>query len=215
MHHELCYVAIGDSLTVGVGAPMNRGFASRYHRLLEQSLDKHIHFINAGVSGATSQDVLELITLDSSMQEELKEADIITITVGGNDLLRAAEVYFTDQEIKHMINALKNFKHNMREIITTIKELKNDELDDCMIHMTNLYNPKPQMLDAQFVVNRFNNMIQRFNKGNIRVANAYQAYIGYEEQYLFSDQVHPNSKGYEVLADSFHHLGYEPLKRKM
>ncbi|MFS1511256.1 GDSL-type esterase/lipase family protein [Chengkuizengella sp. SCS-71B] len=212
MHHELCYVAIGDSLTVGVGAPEGRGFASRYHTLLEQNLYKKVHFTNAGISGATSQDVLELITLDSIMQQELKEADIITITVGGNDLLRAAELYFTDQEIKHMIEALKKFKKNMREIVSLIKKFKNDRLDHCMINITNLYNPKPQMLDAQFVVNRFNNMIQRFHKGNIRVANAYQAYIGNEEQYLFSDQVHPNSKGYEVLANAFHHLGYEPLQ---
>ena len=50
------YVSLGDSLAVGVGAsdPRERGYAPLYHKLLQESVDQEMAFVQLGVGGETS-----------------------------------------------------------------------------------------------------------------------------------------------------------------
>jgi lysophospholipase L1-like esterase len=39
----------------------------------------------------------------------------------------------------------------------------------------------------------------------------YHAFLGREKELLFLDGIHPNPKGYKVIAEQMHQLGYVPL----
>jgi acyl-CoA thioesterase I len=75
-------VALGDSLTAGLGLPAGEGFVARLQAALA---GKGIaaELINAGVSGDTASDVLA--RLDWSVPQD---ADAVILEVGGNDMLR-------------------------------------------------------------------------------------------------------------------------------
>ncbi len=43
--------------------------------------------VNYGVSGNTSQQILKRMTTDPQIEKDLEKADLLTLTVGGNDVL--------------------------------------------------------------------------------------------------------------------------------
>jgi len=82
----LRFVALGDSLTEGVGDPVEeewRGWAA----LLAQGLapaDAPVEFVNLAVSGAQTRDVLERQT----PQALALRPDVVSVVIGVNDTLR-------------------------------------------------------------------------------------------------------------------------------
>lgn len=87
---RLTYVALGDSLTQGVGDETKRGgFVTLVADQLQQDYQlSSIDYENFGKAGDRSDQILARLKKSTSMQKSLKEADIITLTCGGNDLLK-------------------------------------------------------------------------------------------------------------------------------
>ena len=76
---------LGDSITYGYGLEGDRDNCTSYGNLLRDYLGiSSSNFKNAAVNGDTSADLLALLP---SLQKDVKEADMIIITIGGNDLL--------------------------------------------------------------------------------------------------------------------------------
>jgi len=90
-------VVLGDSLTAGLGLPVDRAYPS----LLQQRLnDEGLHYevVNAGVSGDTSAGGLS--RLDWSLQGDVR---ILIVALGGNDALRALPVEQLQQNLAQII----------------------------------------------------------------------------------------------------------------
>jgi acyl-CoA thioesterase-1 len=78
-------VALGDSLTAGLGLPQEDGFVPQMQAwLAAQGAD--VVLVNAGVSGDTTAG--GLARLDWSLTPEV---DALMVTLGGNDLLRGID----------------------------------------------------------------------------------------------------------------------------
>ncbi|MET4636816.1 SGNH/GDSL hydrolase family protein [Mycetocola sp. 2940] len=104
------YVALGDSYAAGVGAGFNEDNACRqsslsYPELLDDI--KHVKLIaDASCSGATSADILRQL----SALKPNKDIDVVTVTVGANDLggagvVAACAVAFTSPECQNALAA--------------------------------------------------------------------------------------------------------------
>lgn len=88
------YVALGDSISTGYGLtdPATEGFVSLVAD--QQGYDT----TNLAVDGAASYEVLALVTdVENASYPAIAGADVITISVGGNDLLNALYMYLADQ----------------------------------------------------------------------------------------------------------------------
>jgi lysophospholipase L1-like esterase len=211
MKQAYTLLALGDSLTVGYGAREGFGFADLYRAYLQEHFNKTVDLINAGVNGAATADILYSLQNDDTIRAAVQKADIITITAGGNDLLRAAENYFVDLKLSHLISALRSCQQNYQLLLAAIKQFKKDSSDPYIIRLSELYNPSPDILEAKFCVKRVNKIIRKFKEPNIKVAKVYDAYRGKEDRLLAEDRVHPNEDGYAVIADEFGRLGCSPL----
>ncbi|MDX3455279.1 SGNH/GDSL hydrolase family protein [Streptomyces sp. ME02-8801-2C] len=80
----LRFVALGDSLTEGVGDPVDGGWRGWAALLAGGFGDTPVEFVNLAVSGAQTREVLELQTpvgLDL-------EPDVVSVVIGVNDTLR-------------------------------------------------------------------------------------------------------------------------------
>ncbi|QHA03485.1 SGNH/GDSL hydrolase family protein [Streptomyces broussonetiae] len=77
------FVALGDSLTQGVGDPVATGWRG-WAALLAPSLAEEVEFTNLSVSGAQTQDVLER---QAPAALELRP-DVVSVVIGVNDTLR-------------------------------------------------------------------------------------------------------------------------------
>ena len=85
------YVALGDSITTGYGLDEAQSFA-------EQIAEQEGYTLNDSLAsdGATSTDLLEVVKSEENA-DTLKNADLITVTIGGNDLMNALYAYLAEE----------------------------------------------------------------------------------------------------------------------
>lgn len=96
-------LALGDSLTEGLGVKQSNNYPS----ILEKILPNNIQVINAGLSGETSSG------LKSRLNWVLtQKPDLIILNIGANDAMRGLPLELT--------------LNNIDQIITTIKQSKAD-----------------------------------------------------------------------------------------
>ena len=88
------YVALGDSESAGYEYVGLEGV--KYSDYLANDLKKSSHlgnYNNFAKSGATLAEQHEMVLESISVQEKLKDSDLITLTLGANDLLKFVNMF--------------------------------------------------------------------------------------------------------------------------
>jgi len=93
-------VALGDSLTAGLGLPMNASFPAKLARAL-QAKGYAVGITNAGVSGDTTAG--GLARLDWSVPEG---TDAVILELGANDMLRGLDPKLTKATLDQILSKL-------------------------------------------------------------------------------------------------------------
>jgi len=192
MWKPIKYTAVGDSLTFGTGAPDKLGFSWVVQELWKTNRypNASIVYRNFGVVGATTAETLA--------------ADVVTLTAGGNDLIRAAMRMYIQGETRSMKPPMRAFALAYKELLAELVAVQRTlEREDAYIVVADCYNPFPQVRDAVLWISFVNRCIHRCAAaygGKVLVARAYDAFFG-REAYLFADDgVHPNEEGHATLA---------------
>jgi lysophospholipase L1-like esterase len=150
---------------------------------------------NAGVPGVTSRQLL-----DHQVPQAIGafRPTVITLTVGGNDLLRILKGADAGQ-------VLSEFQTNFTLILQNLRTA----LPNARIVVSNLYTI-PQIPGADQVVPIFNQIVTGVASAfNVPVADVYSAFHGRHGLLLIErpgaapDEVHPTNAGYRVMAQAF------------
>ncbi len=193
-------LGLGDSLTRGVGDKNGLGYFGIIKKEWLAKADNSSRAINLSIRGQTSQNLLDQLK-KAQTKRFVKEADIIVITIGGNDLFRAG------RDIEHIdIHTIKKrkeqFKYNLTAILSEIHQLN----PECSIYLLGLYNPFGDLTDSSrtsTIVADWNHAAivaaQSFNQ--VTVVPVYDLFHKNPQPYLYSDHFHPNEKGYQEIAD--------------
>jgi lysophospholipase L1-like esterase len=213
--YDWVLTAIGDSLTVGVGAPiLGRGYVSRYADFLESLFNKQIHINNFAVTGTTSEEIYYSLR-EKEVRKSIRKSKIILITAGGNDLIQAGVRYLLTMEEDPLYEALKKCKKNLTRIYKYILKIKKRTKESFMIRICTLYNPYKKFQPAIKWVNLFNKHIKSFEEFPcVKVADLYSAFQGREKELVSFDTVHPNKKGYQVIAVTIYDLGFCEIEKQ-
>ncbi|MGG1616982.1 GDSL-type esterase/lipase family protein [Paenibacillus sp. NRS-1782] len=208
------YTAIGDSLTTGAGTLLTGGFVPIYRRMAEARLRTPVSYENLGINGLTSQELLSLIRNNPLFRSGLIRADLITVTIGGNDLRPYVSTLAggSGSSASAIPQALNRTKEHVRQIVHALYQIKSGQHEPFIIRMVGLYNPLPGVREAGIYVRQYNSFLATLGGPNYRVANIYPAFEGNERELLSLDRVHPNSRGYRVIAEELNRLGYSPLR---
>jgi len=95
-------LALGDSLTEGLGVPRDQNYPAQLQMELHGKGYDHYHVTNAGLSGETSTG------LKNRLNWVLKSKPEITIlTIGGNDAMRGLPLSLTEQNIETIIQTIQ------------------------------------------------------------------------------------------------------------
>ncbi|MDR0846180.1 MAG: GDSL-type esterase/lipase family protein [Lactobacillales bacterium] len=160
------YVAIGDSLTAGDGNKENDRFASAFTELMNEKYDIKIKQHNYGVSGNTSEQILQRLTDNTNgINDDIKNAQIISITVGGNDIKNCVmEKIVTNLNLDQaeFYPAIETYEKTVTKIIKAIRKQNKK----AQIYVMGIYNPFyntfPRDRDLfDLVINRYNDAIKR------------------------------------------------------
>lgn len=203
------YVAIGDSLTVGTGALLGTGFVPIYRRMAEMNLRTFVSMDNLGVNGLTSAELQQMINGHPRVRQAIREADMITVSIGGNDLIRTFKASGGIPNAGKMTQVLGETRHQVSQVMRQIRQLKGDQ--KYFVRSIGLYNPYPQSTEAAYWVRQYNSYLNGAGSGNYACAQVYDKFEGRERELLFWDRVHPNARGYRIIAEQLNRTGYVPF----
>lgn len=210
-------------MTAGVGDTTNQGgYVPLLSQHLEQAYPYRVKSHNYGVSGNTSKQILRRMKEDESLKTVLAQADLMTLTVGGNDVLAVIRKNLPDLTLSDFAKSSIDYQTRLRQIIM----LSRQENPRLPIYILGIYNPFylnfPEITDMQSVIDNWNKATEAITK---EYANVYFVpindllYKGLEGQEgevqtfgnqtrvindaLFTeDHFHPNNLGYQIMANA-------------
>jgi len=120
---KLQYLALGDSIAEGYGLSNTEKKDTRYSGII--SKQKSYDETNLAVSGMTCKEFYNIISTNSTYQIAIQNADILTISIGSNELLDAVVTVIknamdvTDAQTRE--NAIAKASQNFKEADLTKK----------------------------------------------------------------------------------------------
>ncbi|WP_125714085.1 DUF459 domain-containing protein [Companilactobacillus kedongensis] len=209
-------VAVGDSLTQGVGDPksVGGGYVTRLKRKIATKYKVKTSAYNYGVSGDTSTQIISRIKSDKKMHADLPKADVITVTVGGNDFMHLLQKKGIDLTESDIATEEQQFDVRLKNLLDDLRYYNND----APIYLIGIYNPFSIYLAN---VKNAKTAFINWNKASAQVAseekltyfidinNLYQtkevdkkAKKTGTNPYLYKkDHFHPNGTGYDMMTE--------------
>ncbi|HDR7780564.1 MULTISPECIES: GDSL-type esterase/lipase family protein [Bacillus] len=196
------HLVLGDSLAKGYGSTQG-GFAELASRQIEAQIHKPITVENLGINGLTTDRLAKKVQSED-VKQKIRAANIITINIGGNNLFRLNRDVGVIDGIKMLNKEKAHFEADIKNIVKTVR----DQNPDALLILSELYNPL-QLDDsiasyADMFLDGWNESVYSISKANQpSIVLPIRKLISNDKKELLFDQVHPNDKGYTIIADSF------------
>jgi acyl-CoA thioesterase-1 len=186
---DISLVCLGDSLTAGYGAttPGVDDKAKSYPAYLQRKIN--ISVINAGISGDTTSQALSRINTDVL----IKNPRIVIIELGANDLFQGISLTTTKNNFQKIIDLIND---GNRKIY--IAKFYTEAVARAMADNLGINNYDMQTM----LITQYNNMFDTLASSN-NAELIGDIWNGIWGKYM-SDDVHPNAKGYELMADNYY-----------
>ncbi|HEY7179972.1 MAG TPA: SGNH/GDSL hydrolase family protein [Blastocatellia bacterium] len=232
------YTALGDSIGFGLFAPIGDGYVPTYERFIEADTGASVSSINLSVPGWTSGDLLGAIRGNLLFRVSVAASPIVTINIGGNDLLGVRSSY-KDRTCGGADNqdclraGVETFSANFNAIVAEVRSLRGSR--NTIIRTMDIYNPyvnedraqdtwpNDQGNDFQVLkpyIEAVNSQIAATATArNIPYAKVYLAFNGPngdmdpgDRGLIAFDGLHPNGSGHRLIAELLRGLGYSPFQ---
>lgn len=135
-------VAIGDSLTYGQGdETQNGGYVGILKDKIHHRYHAKVTTVNYGVSGDRSDQILARFNSQKRIRKDIKHADVITMTVGGNDLMQTLQKEIGDSKEDEITAAVdKSGKTYQQKLVRLLTVIRHDNRK-APIFVVSIYNP--------------------------------------------------------------------------
>lgn len=202
---QLRIVAIGDSLTQGVGDETEDG---GYVGTIDQIIHSKNHTTdvkieNYGKRGNRTDQLMHRLEQDDELQQSVAEANIILVTIGANDIMKVFKEHILDLTIEPFEAEQIHFERRLRNILSFLSS--NNE--NAQIYLLGIYNPFAEYFQD---IEELEKIIQDWNDKSKQTVNSFERttfipikdLFEQSEEHLFAeDNFHPNKKGYERMAE--------------
>jgi len=185
---EYKIVFLGDSLTEGLGVAKTSAFPHRVEKKIHEDGYKNVKVINSGVSGATSA------SLKSRIPWVLKSnPQMVVLAIGANDGLRGFSVEEMKKNIQEAVQKIK--KENITLILVGMK--------------------MPPNYGAEYTKKFENAFLEIATKEKLHFIPFLLEGVAAIKKYNQPDGIHPNEKGYEIIAKHVYHKIIPLLKKEI
>ncbi|MDD2180981.1 MAG: GDSL-type esterase/lipase family protein [Bacilli bacterium] len=197
-------VGLGDSITTGYGVNYDSAYLSQVGNYLkEKFLNKKIIVSNKAINGQKSNELLQYIKSDNEIRTKITNADLIVVSIGGNDFLNIITNIF-DVNFNEKLNVVgNNLLENMDDIYNELFSLNQDT----KLIVIPLYNPYTD------IFKKYPNHLNKFNDIKSDYLNQINSYpqkiyspiiignvLEKDENLVEGLDPHPNIKGHNLIA---------------
>ncbi|SFJ28887.1 Lysophospholipase L1 [Halobacillus dabanensis] len=189
-------VALGDSLTFGVGDGTGNGYVENLKQWLERHHDGDTTVDNYAIPGQQSDGLLGQMN-EAVVLKSIENADYILLFIGTNDLIKSNGGDLAPLNKEQIARGKKDYQANIKEILDTIRK----ENPDAPVLFLGLYNPYPDQPEINKVITDWNDtskeLLQSYEHITfIKTNDLFQE----KSTHYFSDEIHLNEEGYERLT---------------
>ena len=168
-------LALGDSLTEGLGVANEDNYPAQLQASLQQMGYKNIEVVNSGLSGETSTGLVN--RLDWVLQTK---PDITILTIGANDAIRGLDIATIEANIR---TAVKKLQDNGSEVILGGMQIYDNLGNDYVKSFSAIY---PRVAADMNVP-----LIPFFLNG-----------VGGDAKLNQADAIHPTKEGYTIIVNN-------------
>ena len=204
------YLALGDSLSAGYEAkPVTQGFVYQLYQGGAIDSLNNLLFCTEAVPNATSSDVLHYQVPQAHlffMDTGTSYRKVVTLTVGGNDLLSLLRPDGT-VDLSLVTAALTNYGNNLFGVLNSLAT----SFPDVRIYVGNIYDPKLPVAGEVQLAASFNQVtatVVGYFPQNVVLVDVFSAFQGRSGLLLIERKragfnVHPTDVGYHVMTAAF------------
>ena len=209
-------VSIGDSLTEGVGDSTNSGGYVPYLEEQLESLDeiKDASFVNYGKRGSRTDGLMKRLEQEK-IQADIKKADIVMITIGGNDVVKVVKENWSHLTVDTFEKEEDGYAERLQTVLENVRAIN----EDAGIVLVGIYNPFGRIFvdtdDDETIVRTWNERAEEVASSMDRTVfvNVETIFGEGSDGLFFEDQFHPNDIGYEQMAGRiFDTINGDPLQ---
>lgn len=200
------YIALGDSIAVGVGSslPDRRGYPALVQELMETSVGGAVPLVNLAVPGETAATFLAdgqfaaFTEQVANFAEAGVPIEVVTVTLGGNELLAQESEDTTARQ-----QGLDEFRLSLDQSVTQIRDTAGNGAAIILTTYYDLSEGDPAMpsTDAWWI-EQFNSAIrQTAEREGAAIADLNELFQGRISELTHHPyDVHPNNQGYRAIA---------------
>jgi len=205
----MIYAALGDSITYGHSSTSeDKRFVDILQRSLARSKSCTVNVHVQAKPGWTSTDLRK--SLKGVPPCVWAEARLVTLMIGGNDLLHAAP-WLVEGNVTKMVRVADKLQQNILEIVEEVRPPSG------MMIISTLYNPFPNSVVANEATQYLNKAIRTVAKRHkLLLVDVQQHFFRHESAWIDGfrrgeirdlkirgNPVHPNDVGHAELAKIF------------
>jgi acyl-CoA thioesterase-1 len=168
-------LALGDSLTEGLGVDPEDNYPAQLEAKLKQMGYTNVDVVNSGLSGETSTGLVNRLDWVSQT-----EPDITILTIGANDAIRGLDVATVEKNIR---TAVKHLQDNGSEVILGGMQIYDNLGNDYVKSFSAIYPRIAKDMNLK--------MIPFFLDG-----------VGGKAELNQADAIHPTKEGYTIIVDN-------------
>lgn len=178
-------VALGDSLTYGQGDEEKKGgyVGIIKHKIEHRYQKTTVTTVNYGESGDRSDQILSRLNSQKQIRADLRSADVITMIVGGNDLMQTLERDVLMQSSSSVQNSVDKAKVTYQQKLTQLFDAVRKENPNAPIFVMSIYNPVYTYFPD---VEAINNSIAQWNQATASTINKYHRMYFVDINHLMS-----------------------------
>lgn len=201
---ETQIVAVGDSLTQGIGDETEQG---GYVGILDRTINStgySADFDNFGKRGNRTDQLLERLQNEQELIDAIQESDIVLVTIGANDIMQVVKENITSLDIDDFQVEQVHYEQRLQDIFTEIREIN----PDTYIYLVGLYNPFKNYFED---IQELDMIVSAWNDTGTSITDEYEnsTFIPIEDLFtdtnninLYADDnFHPNYEGYYRIAE--------------
>jgi lysophospholipase L1-like esterase len=194
-------VAIGDSLTEGSGDETeNGGYVGILNHTFEDN-NLNITVENFGKKGNRTDQLLKRLE-NEDVASAIKEADMVLITIGANDIMNVFKSNFMNVTMEPFQEERVKYIDRLKAIVNKLNDLN----PSTQIYLIGFYNPFERHFGE---IKELGMIIDSWNDAGKSLSEEYEnvSYIPTKDLFsnsnmdlLAEDEFHPNTSGYKLMA---------------